>query len=120
MHRILVAEDDPSVRQALAVCLARLGYVVDQARSGPEAVDRVQRGAPDLLILDLVLPGWSGIEVLDRLQDARLLVPDRVLVLSAADRALPQVAQRFGTATLAKPFRLAQLREHVAGLLVLA
>lgn len=118
MPRILIAEDDPPVRAALAACLERQGHAVDQARSGPEAVDRMHRGVPDLLILDLVLPGWSGIEVLGRLQDARLLVPGRVLVLSAADGALPQVALRFGTATLAKPFRLSQLMERVAGLLV--
>ena len=61
--RILVAEDDPSVRALLERCLAHEGYEVIIAADGGEAIECVKRCKPDLLLLDVMMPGVNGISV---------------------------------------------------------
>jgi two-component system, OmpR family, alkaline phosphatase synthesis response regulator PhoP len=61
--RLLVVEDDPDIAQLLAHSLRRAGFVVDTLGSGGEVVGAVRRLQPDLLLLDLMLPGLDGLEV---------------------------------------------------------
>ncbi len=78
--RILVVDDEPQLLRSLRTTLAAHGYDVQTASSGEEALGLVAARAPDLVVLDLVLPGLSGIEVCHRLR-ARSSLP--ILVLSA-------------------------------------
>lgn len=78
--RILVVDDEPQLLRSLRTTLAAHGYDVQTASSGEEALGLVAARAPDLVVLDLVLPGLSGIEVCRRLR-ARSPLP--ILVLSA-------------------------------------
>lgn len=81
-HRILVIEDDETIAHAVAERLRSAGFSVEVAADGHSGVDAAMRQQPDLVVLDLMLPGLDGLEVCRRIQrDSR--VP--VLILTARD-----------------------------------
>jgi DNA-binding response OmpR family regulator len=80
--RILVVEDEPVINQAVSDRLRDSGYDVVQAWDGPSAVDTCAAAAPDLVVLDVMLPGFDGHEVCRRIQATR---PVPVLMLTARD-----------------------------------
>jgi DNA-binding response OmpR family regulator len=79
---ILVVEDEPVINQAVTDRLRAEGFVVEQAYDGPAAVAAFEEHAPDLVVLDLMLPGFDGLEVCRRIQATR---PVPVLMLTARD-----------------------------------
>jgi DNA-binding response OmpR family regulator len=79
---VLVVEDDPTINQALADRLAADGFAVVQAFDGPGAVAADASHQPDAVILDVMLPGFDGLEVCRRIQANR---PVPVLMLTARD-----------------------------------
>jgi len=79
-RRVLVVDDDPTVAEVVAGYLDRAGYVVDRAADGPSALARAAAHRPDLVVLDLMLPGMDGLEVCRRMR-ARIPVP--VIMLTA-------------------------------------
>jgi CheY-like chemotaxis protein len=81
--RVLVVDDDRALRHALATLLADAGYSVVQAHDGAEALESLAAASADLMLLDLGLPGMSGLEVLARVR--RLPAPPRVVVVTADD-----------------------------------
>ncbi|MEV6618649.1 response regulator transcription factor [Streptomyces sp. NPDC051051] len=66
--RVLVVDDDPTVAEVVTGYLARAGYTVDRADDGPAALARAAAHRPDLVVLDLMLPGMDGLEVCRRLR----------------------------------------------------
>ena len=68
MTRILVVDDEPQIRKALSVNLRARGYDVDAAASGEEALSLAAANHPDLVLLDIGLPGIDGIEVVEGLR----------------------------------------------------
>ena len=80
--RILVVEDEPVINQAVTDRLRAEGFLVEQAHDGPGAVAAFEEHAPDLVVLDLMLPGFDGLEVCRRIQASR---PVPVLMLTARD-----------------------------------
>ena len=80
--RVLVVEDEKKVAAAVRRGLEAEGFAVDVAHDGPSAVERAEGAEPDLVVLDVMLPGFDGLEVCRRLQ-ARRPVP--VLMLTARD-----------------------------------
>jgi len=81
--RVLVVEDEPDIAALIAYQLTREGFRVETAGSGPEALDAVGREIPDLVVLDRMLPGLSGDEVLVRLKGEPTTSSVPVLVLTA-------------------------------------
>jgi two-component system, OmpR family, response regulator ResD len=67
-RRILIVDDDATVREILSRYLVREGYDVDRAADGEAALDRTQTHPPDLILLDLMLPGISGLDVCRRVR----------------------------------------------------
>ncbi|MDX2596143.1 response regulator transcription factor [Streptomyces sp. WI03-4A] len=67
--RVLVVDDDPTVAEVVAGYLDRAGYTVDRAADGPAALERAAAHRPDLVVLDLMLPGMDGLEVCRRLRE---------------------------------------------------
>lgn len=81
-RRVLVVEDDQTIVDAIATRLRAEGFLVQTAGDGPSAVDTAEAWQPDLLILDIMLPGFDGLEVCRRVQAQR---PVPVLMLTARD-----------------------------------
>ncbi|TDD87541.1 response regulator transcription factor [Actinomadura rubrisoli] len=80
--RILVVEDEPTIARAVADRLAAEGFTVEAAADGPAAVERARSFEPHLIVLDVMLPGFDGLEVCRRVQAER---PVPVLMLTARD-----------------------------------
>ncbi|TDC71470.1 response regulator transcription factor [Actinomadura sp. GC306] len=80
--RILVVEDEPTIARAVADRLAAEGFGVATAADGPTAVERAREYRPHLIVLDVMLPGFDGLEVCRRVQAER---PVPVLMLTARD-----------------------------------
>jgi CheY-like chemotaxis protein len=80
LGRVLVVDDEPQVGAMLQEVLTELGYVVKHARSGAEALQLAPVFEPDVILLDLQMPGMSGVEVLDHLRRDHRDVP--VVILS--------------------------------------
>jgi DNA-binding response OmpR family regulator len=81
-RRLLVVEDEPTIADAVATRLRAEGYTVDLAADGPTAVAAALEHRPDALVLDVMLPGFDGLEVCRRVQAA---YPVPVLMLTARD-----------------------------------
>ena len=114
---ILIVDDDPRITDLLRRVLAFEGYSVAIAASGPEALNRVLERPPDLIILDLMLPGLNGLEVAQRLRTAGDNVP--ILMLTARD-AIADRVEGLGMGAddyLVKPFAPEELVARVKALL---
>jgi DNA-binding response OmpR family regulator len=70
VSRVLLIEDDPAVRQSLELALTRQGHGVRAAESGEQGLDRLRTDLPDVVVLDLMLPGMDGFEVCRRIRAA--------------------------------------------------
>jgi DNA-binding response OmpR family regulator len=115
-RRILVVEDDPAIAGSVIARLRAEGFTVEHAATGPAAVDAATRNPPDLIVLDLMLPGFDGLEVCRRVQAKR---PVPVLMLTARDDENDLL---IGLAVgaddyLTKPFSLRVLAARVHALL---
>jgi CheY-like chemotaxis protein len=105
--RILIVEDEVLIRTVLTEYLKEEGYAPETARSIEEAVPRIGEDPPDLLLLDLMLPGSSGWDFLRRRRDDPSLQAIPVLVLSAAPQDRLLEAKELGAdGFLSKPFDL--------------
>ncbi len=110
MKYILIVDDDVPIGDLLEEALGREGYRVARAYSGTEALLALDRERPDLVLLDLMLPGLSGEEVLPRLKG----VP--TIIVSAKAEVAGKVALLLGGAAdyVTKPFALEELLARVA------
>ena len=119
-RRVLVIEDDPAIRRLLEVLMRTAGYEVETHRDGEEGWRRLGLvPAVDLVLLDLMLPGLSGEELLGRLRETPPGSRPAVLVLSARDAedVQPRLLDLGASAFLNKPFDPAVLIDRVQALL---
>ncbi|MGW4717148.1 response regulator [Nocardia sp. NPDC004260] len=115
-RRILVVDDEMTIAESVAARLRAEGYTVDLAHDGPSAVAAAEAVGPDLVVLDVMLPGFDGLEVCRRIQ-ARSPVP--VLMLTARAEETDQLVGLGVGADdyLTKPFSLRVLAARVHALL---
>lgn len=83
--RLLLIDDDASVHQLLEQELTREGYLLETATTGAEALERAERVRPDVIILDLMMPGMNGFELAERLRQRETTSRIPILVLTAKD-----------------------------------
>ncbi len=116
-RRILVVEDDTTLRQALAFNLSREGYEVSTAGDGEAALEAARHGRPDLVLLDVMLPGMSGVEVLRVLRREGIGTP--VIILSAKGDEIDRVVGlKVGADDyVAKPFSRPELLARIEAVL---
>jgi DNA-binding response OmpR family regulator len=114
-QRVLVVEDDDDIRNLLVARLDRLGYRVEPCRTGEAAVASALAEPPDLVLLDVLLPGIDGWDVARRLRDEPLTVDVPVLVVSiVADGTDPEPGV---VARITKPFRVRDVEAMVRALI---
>ena len=114
---ILVVDDDPPILRMLGRTLEAEGYVVSSAVDGGAALAAVERSAPDLVVLDVAMPGVDGLAVCRRLRGKGLALP--ILLLTARDELRDRVAGLDAGADdyLVKPFAPEELLARVRALL---
>jgi CheY-like chemotaxis protein len=119
MKRVLVADDKATSRELVRIALEHCGYLVYEASDGGEALNSARELHPDLIILDLHMPGLDGFGVIQELRLDKELASTPVMALTAsAMQGDKERAMAAGfTSYLAKPIRLARLREEVERLL---
>jgi two-component system phosphate regulon response regulator OmpR len=116
MHRLMVVDDEPGLRTMIADYLRRHGFAVDAAADGAELDAYLEKGMPDLLILDVNMPGENGFAIARRIR-ARSDVP--ILMLTAADDVVDRVVglELGADDYVTKPFDLRELRARIQAVL---
>ncbi|GAA1850786.1 response regulator transcription factor [Asanoa iriomotensis] len=115
-RRILVVEDERTIADSIAARLRAEGFAVGHAGDGPSAVEAARREPPDLVVLDVMLPGFDGLEVCRRIQADR---PVPVLMLTARDDENDMLVGLAVGADdyITKPFSMRELAARVHALL---
>ena len=110
MDRILIVDDDQSMRYSLTRMLEGQGFLVSPAKNGTEALERFEQEKPDLVIMDIKMPGQSGLEVLREIKerDPKALV---ILMTAFGTTETAIEAMKFGAFDyILKPFDIPQMR----------
>ena len=106
---ILIADDEDSIRWVLERACRQLGYIVETAATGPAALERLQRGDIDLALLDIRMPGLSGLDVLSRIREDHI---DTLVIIITAQNTMAnaiEATKRGAYDYLTKPFDLDQV-----------
>lgn len=112
-QKILVVEDDRFMRDAVDLIFTQAGYHVDAVGSGEEALDLVRRSMPDLVLLDIGLPGIGGLKVLWALRQRGVVVPILMMTANSSPATLRDVMEMGGSGYVLKPFEPRDLSERV-------
>ncbi len=117
-RHVLLIEDEPNITEAIRFLLTRDGWRVDAHANGADAVEVIRRVRPDLVILDVMLPGKSGIDII---RDLRASTDSRnlpVLMLTARGQARDrEMAEKAGVSRfMTKPFSNEEVLEAVRDL----
>ncbi|GLY17421.1 DNA-binding response regulator [Kineosporia sp. NBRC 101677] len=115
--RVLVVDDDPGIRGLLESALTFAGFEVEVAADIPQALERVQARLPDVIVLDVMLPGGTGFDVVSMLRSRSIGVP--VLFLTARDSVEDRVRglQLGGDDYVVKPFSVVEIGARLEALL---
>jgi len=115
MPTVMIVDDDPRLSAALQFKLEQAGYQVRAARNGQDFLAQLELQRPDLILLDLMMPDMSGLEVLEYLQSDPELSSIPVLVVTAwGHAAMKSRCLELGVAGfMSKPFSLRELAEAV-------
>ncbi|MBV2143569.1 response regulator [Falsochrobactrum sp. TDYN1] len=113
--RVLIVEDEPNIVESLSFILQRADFDIDTALDGAEALWRLHRQSYSALILDLMLPGISGFDVLRSIRSDKVLENLPVIVLTAKGQAADRKAAEAtgATAFVTKPFSNEDVVERV-------
>ncbi len=106
LHRILVADDEESMRWVLSKALRKKGYSVDLAADGNEALRQVREQSYDLAIVDIKMPGMSGLDFLDKAREARADLLVVVMTAEASMKNAVEAMKRGAYDYITKPFDL--------------
>lgn len=122
VKKILVVEDDPVNQMILSDFLAANGYHTLAASTGPEGIERFERDAPDLMLVDVQLPRKNGFELVREIRGMAAGTTTKILLMSAVYNDRDQSSRTIQLGTLAdgylsKPFDLVQLLTTVKQLL---
>lgn len=121
-RHVLLVEDEPNITEAIRFLLTRDGWKVDTHANGLDAVEIIQAAAPDLVILDVMLPGKSGMDILRDLRDIDELRDMPVLMLTARGQSRDRdMAEKAGVSRfMTKPFSNIEVLTAVRDLLAQA
>jgi DNA-binding response OmpR family regulator len=117
--KVLIADDEANIVISLEFLMKREGHAVSIARDGPAALAAIRRERPDLVLLDVMMPGLSGFEVCQAVRADEALAGVKILMLSAKGRDTDIAkGQALGAdAYMTKPFSTRELAEKVREML---
>jgi two-component system OmpR family response regulator len=116
-RRLLVVDDEASIVDVLATSLRFLGYTVDEAATGRQALVAARERQPDLILLDIMLPDLDGFEVVRRLRDGATRVPVIFLTARESGEDIVSGLDLGADDYITKPFRLAEVAARVRAVL---
>jgi two-component system, OmpR family, response regulator len=116
---VLIAEDEPSILDSLDFILRRAGYSIEAVTDGNAVLPAIRRQQPRLVVLDVMLPGRSGFEVLKQIRADEVTHDLPVMILTAKGQALDrQIAEELGASSfITKPYANAEVVGTVRRLL---
>lgn len=116
--KVLLIEDEPNIIEAISFILSRDGWEVKTHANGHDAMEAVRRRAPDLIILDVMLPGKSGYDILGEIREDADFAATPVLMLTARGQTRDrEMAERAGANRyMTKPFSNADVLAAVRAL----
>jgi CheY-like chemotaxis protein len=114
-HSVLVVDDEPMARTLLRLMLVRAGFNVSEAEDGFDALDKIRKNRPDIVLLDVMMPGMDGFAVCEKLRHDQETAKIPVIMLSAkTDLGSINKGLRVGaTVYLTKPISPEDLTQHV-------
>ncbi|MDX8347778.1 response regulator [Cognatiyoonia sp. IB215446] len=117
--RVLLIEDEPNIIEAISFILSRDGWTVHTHEDGETAMEKIASMPPDMIILDVMLPGRSGFDILRDLRSNSASKDIPVMMLTARGQEKDRdLARRLGANHfLTKPFSNADVRDHVRSLI---
>ena len=118
-HRILIVDDEPNIVVPLQFLMEQKGYQVRIAENGEEAIETIFRFQPDLILLDIMLPGINGFEVCQTIRENRNLGNIKIVLVTALGREVDMAkGMALGAdAYITKPFSNSEIVERVRELL---
>ncbi|PMC40677.1 response regulator [Bacillus sp. UMB0899] len=117
MQRILLAEDEEVLRKLVVDTLEDEGYIIDEACDGEEAYDLIKQNDYDLILLDYMMPVYTGLELIEMIRKDQ--IQTKIMMLSAKSQASDQqnVLEAGADFFMSKPFSPIQLVERIEEIL---
>jgi two-component system response regulator RegX3 len=115
--QLLIVEDEPAILEGLVTLFEGQGFAVDTASDGLLALEKIAGGRYDLVLLDIMLPGMEGLEVLDRVRSQGDVTPVLMLTARGAEEDVVAGLERGADDYVTKPFGVHELVARVRGLL---
>ncbi|MDK2821160.1 MAG: two-component system, response regulator, stage 0 sporulation protein [Clostridia bacterium] len=109
----MVVDDQPGVRFLLSEALQKLGFIITLATEGNEALNKIAKEKPELVILDMKMPGMGGIEFLKQLRQRSITIPVLIITAYSEMNLIKQAGEYGVNYILNKPFDLEQLYQKV-------
>ena len=111
--KILIAEDDSLIMKTMELCLKRDGYEVICAIDGLEAMDKIELHNPDIIIVDIMLPYFSGLEIVGKIKQNENSVPIIVISAMGQQEVVAEALKLGADEYLSKPFNIKVLTSHI-------
>lgn len=117
--RVLLIEDEPNIIEAISFILSRDGFTVHTHEDGETAIAKVKAAPPDMIILDVMLPGKSGFEILRELRadSANSSMPILMLTARGQEKDREQAIRLGADHFMTKPFSNSEVRDQVRALI---
>ncbi len=118
-YRVLIVEDDADIRELIRYNLAQEGFIVEEAGDGAQAIEKVKRRIPDLMVLDLMLPGMPGLEICRTMRSGSETASLPILIVTAKGTEVDKVLglEMGADDYVVKPFSPRELIARVKALL---
>ena len=117
-NSVLLIEDEPNIIEAVSFILSRAGWTVHSHSNGADAIDEVSRRMPDVIVLDVMLPGRTGFEVLQDIREREETAHIPVLMLTARgqNKDREKAEQNGANEFMTKPFSNSEVLEKITAL----
>jgi len=114
-RKVLVVDDEPNMRLLIKEELEEMGFEVEEASNGEEAIEKFQKGNFDLVTLDIEMPGMNGLEVAGKLREIKRDV--KIILLTAYSHYKSDLASWAADSYVVKSMDLTELKEEIKKLL---